>query len=116
MATSEQIIGIDKVVAALGGWSTQAKTAIEQAFKGGVDQGVGVAVQLSPVRTGYMQSRNARKDVGWSGKTFEVDMINDADYALFVNSGTVHQAAQPFFSQGVEAASQAIKSNLNALK
>ncbi len=52
-----------------------------------------LANSLTPVHTGYLQSRN---QVAIEGKKLAI--FNDAPYASFVHNGTSRQEPQPFLS------------------
>lgn len=57
-----------------------------------------LANSLTPVRTGYLQSRNQLEIEGKRIKLF-----NDAQYAPFVHDGTSKQEPRPFLSQAAQA-------------
>lgn len=117
MAKGIQVINARGVIAALGGWSEQAKLTIADAITHSVETGNLRAIAACPVDTGYLKSQQHMQVVGWTSETmFEVDLQNDAPYALWVDKGSVHNTPQPFFDQGVTAAKSAIRSHLNALK
>lgn len=117
MANGIQVINARGVIEALGGWSGQAKRTIADVMTHSVEIGNMRAIVECPVDTGYLKSRQHMQVLGWtSDTTFEVDLLNDANYALFVDKGTVHQPSQPFFDRGVAAAKVAIKSHLDVLK
>lgn len=64
---------------------------------------------LAPVDTGYMKSQVGH-EVQWAGKVAEVfvdgyvDLQVGAYYAVYVEYGTRHMRAQPFFWPGVRKA------------
>lgn len=108
MAGGYEVIGVQKVLASLSEVERKMHGQIEQATRAAVEDGLEVANSLTPVRTGYLKSRNQVVPVGWQGNVYEADLMNDAEYAIFVELGTVHMPAQPFISPGMEAARQAL--------
>jgi HK97 gp10 family phage protein len=71
----------------------EVKDLMEQLAKEGHDYMNG----LTPVRTGYLKSRNQVEAAG-----LEFTLSNDADYAAAVNYGTRHMPARPFFEPTIE--------------
>ncbi len=67
------------------------------------------AIDLCPVDTGDMQASIKKEKTGESA--FEVSVQKDAaaagekTYALFVDSGTIHMRAEPFFHDACQKAS-----------
>jgi HK97 gp10 family phage protein len=119
-------IGLDAVLARLGGLTQEAKVAIDLAFRYAVNQGIESAIMRCPVgekaferdgetHPGFLKSQNDVVPVGWSGTRYEVDMVNNAPYAYFVNNGTRYMSAQPFFTRGVERAKVELNLQLQAL-
>ena len=60
-------------------------------------EGLDYMDNLTPVRSGYLKSRNQVEADG-----LEFTLSNDADYAPYVNYGTRYMHAQPFFEPTVE--------------
>ena len=69
------------------------------------------AKRLVPVDTGHLESTI---DFAMEGRGMAVRYMVGADYAIYVEYGTVNMAAQPFFRPGVEKGRQVFTSVMNS--
>ena len=58
--------------------------------------------QNTPVLTGYLQSRVQVRWLSESGEEIAYELFNDAEYAMYVEFGTTHMKAEPYFNPSVE--------------
>lgn len=58
--------------------------------------------QNTPVLTGYLRSRVQVRWLSEAGEEIVYELFNDAEYAAYVEFGTTHMHAEPFFNPSVE--------------
>lgn len=61
-----------------------------------------LAKSRTPVRTGYMRSRNQMEQVSRT----EIRLFNDASYSAYVNFGTSRMMSRPFFTSAIQQAKE----------
>lgn len=86
-----------------------AKT--RDAMQEALDYGFSRMQSSTPVRTGNLKSSEG---VSVTSDT-EGEMHANAEYAGYVNGGTIHQSPNPFFDRGVAATAQRLKDNCSKL-
>lgn len=84
--------------------SARSTRALSEMLAAAVNEGLEVMNQHTPVLTGHLKSRN--QVIKMSASFYK--LLNDADYAAWVNFGTRHRAANPFFTVGTDAAARAL--------
>ena len=72
---------------------------------------ISLAKQLSPVDTGFMRD-NIEQTEQSSADSLRAVMESKADYSAFVEYGTVHQDAQPFFTPAFESGRRQLNNGL----
>ncbi|WP_337861465.1 HK97-gp10 family putative phage morphogenesis protein [Nitrososphaera sp.] len=91
--TSIRVKGAKEAAQVLRDFAASIDQVIEEDVKKIAPPALEHANSLTPVRTGYLRSRN---QVSVDGKTLTLG--NDAPYARLVHDGTSRQMPQPFIS------------------
>lgn len=73
-----------------------------------VDAGVSNATAIVPVDTGYLQSTI----YGQVNSETEAEIGATADYAAYVEYGTIHMDAQPYMEPSLEIAGKALEEDI----
>lgn len=81
------------------------------AMQDALNYGFSVMQEATPVRTGNLKSSEGQSVVSDT----EGEMHANADYAFYVNGGTIHMAPNPFFDRGVTAVETRLKENCSKL-
>lgn len=76
----------------------QAKA--EHAVDAALDEQLNVSNPLTPVKTGYLKSRNQRRWIERGPYKYVGEYFNDAPYAVFVAFGTRRMRARDFVTPG----------------
>lgn len=73
-----------------------------------IDAGVNNATEIVPVDTGHLQSTI----YGQVNSPTEAEMGATAEYAFFVENGTIHMDASPFIAPSLEIALKALTDDI----
>jgi HK97 gp10 family phage protein len=104
----EAIAKVDAIPNALG-------AQIQAVMQAGQQQVLAIMDSLTPVRTGYLKSRNQVRDIS-SGFTIGFEAFNDADYAVFVVFGTSKMRARDFITPAMVFGRSYIISSLERIR
>jgi HK97 gp10 family phage protein len=91
--------------------SRRVRGNIADVLNEGANSCVSLAKQLAPVDTGFMRNHIAQTEDA-TPEHLRVTMESQADYSAFVEYGTVHMEAQPFFTPAFEAARRQVNNSL----
>lgn len=103
MASSSSVTGMSQWLRALHQTELAVQKQAKGAVQAGLDANVSVSRVLSPVRTGYLKSRNEIRWVEKGPTRFVGEYYNDAPYAVFVALGTSRMRARDFVTPGFYA-------------
>ena len=110
---SAKLSGMERLVAQLNAYRTQAAAKIDEALALSAEQIADDAKALAPVASGA--TRDSIEAAKNSYQRYKVAATSP--YALFLEFGTVHMAAQPFLFPSFEKNRNAVLNNLKqALK
>jgi hypothetical protein len=77
-----EVFGIAKLIETLQGLPDELREKAEKATNASVIEGLQVARQLSPVKTGYFKSRWHVQAQGGTRERIFTELVNDAPYAV----------------------------------
>lgn len=97
MEVEVTVEGDSELMDAVDALSTHLPDEVKDLMESLAKEGLDYMNTLTPVRSGYLKSRNQVEADG-----LEFTLSNDASYAPDVNYGTRHMHAQPFFEPTVE--------------
>jgi HK97 gp10 family phage protein len=104
MSMEMRVIGIDQFISRLQQLDQRVRSNARDAVNASVLEGQQMAMALSPVRSGYLRSRNQIHAAGGLTNVILYELYNDAPYARFVEWGTRKMRAHPFMTPAVEYA------------
>ena len=87
------------------------RKAIAEELNSGAASVVAIAKELAPVDTGYMRDHIEQTDRANPNQLRAV-IESQADYSAFVEYGTVHMDAQPFFTPAFESGKKQVNNGL----
>jgi HK97 gp10 family phage protein len=98
---SAQIVDPGKFLTFLANMHQGYRAKVEAAINASVLDGQTLARQLTPVKTGYLRTRNRTRLVTSSATMIIYELYNDADYAIYVCYGTYKMPARNFMTPAV---------------
>ena len=87
MGISVDIVGLSELIAELAAFDIQTQVRAEEAVTAATQDAQAVAINLTPVDTGFLQSRNLVRAIGGASSLILAELYNDAYYAPFVVFG-----------------------------
>lgn len=103
MASSGSVTGIDTWIRNLKQLEQQIHERAEDAVDAALDTHMNVSQPLTPVRTGYLKSRNQTRIVENIAYRYIGEYFNDTPYGPFVAFGTYKMRARDFVTPGFYA-------------
>lgn len=91
--------------------STRVRKSIAEELNSGAESCVEIAKGLSPVLTGFMRDHISQTEEATPTHLRSV-VESEADYSAFVEYGTIHMDAQPFFTPAFESARRQVNNAL----
>lgn len=90
----------------------RARRAVSEALGDAAQQAAVVARQLVPVDTGYLRSSIFSEQEG----ELKFNIGASADYAQYVEEGTIHQEPQPYLRPAVELTRRELERRLSQIE
>lgn len=97
------VTGFDTWMRNLHALERDIQVQAERAVEAAMNENLTVSNPLTPVRTGYLKSRNQTRWVEKGPTRFTGEYFNDCSYAVFVALGTYKMAARDFVTPGFYA-------------
>jgi HK97 gp10 family phage protein len=107
---------MDELIATLEEMGPKTRVKVEHAVNAACIDGLVVQRDLSPVRTGFLKSRNQVVALGWSGDVVMYQLMNDAYYAIYLVYGTYKMAAQDFMTPAIAVARKSLVRRIASIK